>query len=61
MNRKEKDTLEFWELAKELKKWFEEREITLGYTDTHLGQLAIWVQRKLKEAEQKGIDKGKNK
>ena len=52
--KEEKKTMEFYNLAVELKKWFEERDIRLGLTDTYYGQLAILIQKKLEQAYQKG-------
>ncbi len=56
MNKQEKKTLEFYDLAVELKKWFEERDLQLGYTDTYYGQLAILIQNKLSQIRQKVIE-----
>ena len=50
--KQKKDTLEFHKLAVELKKWFEDRNIDTGYTDTNVGHLALLVQKKIKEARE---------
>lgn len=45
--------LHFVSLVQSLKQWFEEREISIGYTDTYLGHLALLIQRKEQDARQK--------
>ena len=39
-------------MAMELKKWLEERELSLGYTDNYTGHLASWIQEKITQREE---------
>ena len=41
---------EFMRLATEMKKWFEERDLKLGYTDTYYGNLALLIQEEINKA-----------
>ena len=43
-------TMEFHKLAVEIKKWFEDRDIDVGYTDTNIGHFALFIQEKLQKA-----------
>lgn len=47
---------QFVDLATELKYWFEIRDIDLGPTDTYCGQLASWIQSKVKHHDEQIIE-----
>ena len=52
---KRKNLLEFSKLAAEIKKWFEDREIDTGYTDTNVGHFALFIQDKLQDQKEEII------
>jgi len=53
---KDEDKLEFQQLAIEIKKWFKDRDIDVGYTDTNIGHFALYIQEKNNEARQQLLD-----
>ena len=52
---------DFLAIALFLKQWLKERDIDMGFTDTNIGQLAIEIQRNIKQALHRKDEEWKEK
>ena len=55
MTNKEKKTEEFMKLCVKVRKWFKDRDIDFGYTDTNIGHFALYIQDMLAEKDKEFI------